>query len=258
VLQIAVCDDSQEELNLMQAMISEYAQKHPDIEISTKTFISSDTLITEVENGLYFDIYFLDIIMPGTNGMELAGFLRSIGHKSCIVFTTNSPDFSLQAYGVGAIQYLLKPIDQEGFFQLMAELTQYLKANFARSLVIDTKNGLIKIPCHTIMYAEVRNHTSYIHLSDKRIVESKSMRLPFLDFIAPLLAEKRFIIPHNSYVLNMDYISRMSTKEFELSDGRIIPITRARQKEVRETYLSYVSDISNLSNLHSRGKPIEP
>lgn len=72
-----------------------------------------------MERGAGFDILFLDILMPGVNGIDTASEIRKLDNNIKIIFLTSSAEFAVQSYTVGAYFYQLKPIWKESFFRLM-------------------------------------------------------------------------------------------------------------------------------------------
>ncbi|MBQ2777233.1 MAG: response regulator transcription factor, partial [Peptococcaceae bacterium] len=111
MLRIAVCDDEQLYLDKTRAMLEQYAAEH-NVEITAEAFVNSSALLDSIEAGERHDIYLLDIYMPGVSGMSVATDLRSKGVRSPIIFLTSSTEHAVEAFGVDATHYLLKPYTQ--------------------------------------------------------------------------------------------------------------------------------------------------
>ena len=118
VLKIAVCDDEQTYLDKTRAMLEQYAAEH-DVEIAAEAISNPSALLDSIEAGERHDIYLLDIYMPGVSGMSVATELRSRGVRSPIIFLTSSTEHAVEAFGVDATHYLLKPYTQQNFFAAM-------------------------------------------------------------------------------------------------------------------------------------------
>ena len=69
-----------------------------------------------------FSLYLLDILMPGVDGLAAAREIRTFDEAAQIVFLTTSPGFAYESYGVRALDYLLKPVDEELLFALLDKL----------------------------------------------------------------------------------------------------------------------------------------
>lgn len=86
----------------------------PDAEIAC--FSTGEDLL---ENGADFDILFLDIQMPGRNGMDIAREFRKDHGRCILIFVTGVEDYVFQAFDVWAFHYLVKPFSQEKFAQVL-------------------------------------------------------------------------------------------------------------------------------------------
>ena len=114
MLKIAVCDDNQEELSHITALLEAY-QKERGTSLSYKPFLSSVELASTAQSGGY-SLYLLDAIMPALDGIGLAKEIRSFDKAASIIFLTSSPEFAVESYTVKAANYLIKPIDKAAFF----------------------------------------------------------------------------------------------------------------------------------------------
>ena len=118
MIRIAMCDDDISELNRARVLLDQYREERQR-EIAYTSFQSALDLLAEVERGTRFDILFLDVLMPGQNGMEAAKELRQMDENVKIIFLTSSPEFAVESYTVNAYFYQLKPIWKESFFHIM-------------------------------------------------------------------------------------------------------------------------------------------
>ena len=110
-LQIAVCDDSKTDLDKITEMTSQIFSEakilHSIIRYST-----GKTLLADIQSGVEFHILFLDVMMDGMNGIELAAELRKQHDKTSIIFISSNREMALCGYEVSAARYLAKPLDK--------------------------------------------------------------------------------------------------------------------------------------------------
>lgn len=118
MLQIAVCDDNIDELSNMVQLINQY-RLSKNINLDYAAFSNGFELVSALEKGKRFDIYCLDIIMPGYTGIDVANEIRSFDKNAPILFFTSSSEFALESYSVKAINYVLKPISKEKLSSLL-------------------------------------------------------------------------------------------------------------------------------------------
>ena len=116
MIKIAFCDDEMEVLHQMNELLDRY-QVERNEGITYAAFQSPFELLTEIEKGIRPDILFLDVVMPGQNGMDVAKEIRQYDTNMKIIFLTSSPEFAVESYTVGAYFYQLKPIWEESFFR---------------------------------------------------------------------------------------------------------------------------------------------
>lgn len=101
MLQLAFCDDDLSELQTIQTLLDRYRVARNQ-EIRYTAFQNAWDLLAEVERGTRYDVLLLDVLMPGQNGIEVAGELRQYDNNVKIIFLTSSPEFAVQSYAVGA------------------------------------------------------------------------------------------------------------------------------------------------------------
>ena len=153
MLKIAVCDDEQLYLEKTRAMLDEYAAAH-DAAIAAEAFTNSSALLDSIESGERYDIYLLDIYMPGVSGMSVATELRSKGVRSPIIFLTSSTEHAVEAFGVDATHYLLKPYTPQNFFAAMDKAMQNISSHAEESIVLKIGGEYQNVPVAHILYCE--------------------------------------------------------------------------------------------------------
>lgn len=121
---IAVLDDEITELHKTSEMLSLYEKMHPEYELKISCYTEMKLFMEAVcgrEGQVVqdFDILFMDICLPDGNGVEGAQILREKGFHGSIVFKSSSREYALEAYSVGALQYLVKPVSKEKLFRAL-------------------------------------------------------------------------------------------------------------------------------------------
>ena len=104
MIKIAFCDDDMEVLHQMNELLDRYRVERNE-DITYAAFQSPFELLTEIEKGIRPDILFLDVVMPGQNGMDVAKEIRQYDTNMKIIFLTSSPEFAVESYSVGAYFY---------------------------------------------------------------------------------------------------------------------------------------------------------
>ena len=232
---MAFCDDALSMLEELTVLLNQYrVERNQEIEYTA--FQSSLELLSEIEKGRRKDIIFLDVVMSGENGIEVAKEIRQYDNNVKIIFLTSSAEFAVQSYTVGAYFYQLKPIWRESFFRLMDSAISECEKQQQRSLIMRCKSGIARIELDNLEFCEVSGRTLSFHLEDGRVLES----IGRLDELCSRLAEyENFLRPHRSFLINMEYIENISNKIITMSGGVEIPIPHGKYSEVKNKYLEY-------------------
>ena len=234
-MRIAICDNEKAEADIISAAVKVFIDKNKACSISSEVYLSGADLLASIQIGCRFDIYLLDIIMPGLSGMELAKIIRTSDSSAKMIFLTSSRDFAIDSYTVNAYYYLLKPIDPGKLEQLLQEIlnSEDIKP---RTLSIKTASGYANIDLKSIEYVEVIGRTLRWALSGGKIVESVGR---LLDIEAELTKYPEFIKPHRSYIVNMLYIDILDAHSLKTRSFRPIPIARNTYQLIKTAYIGF-------------------
>lgn len=189
-----------------------------------KTGVFNDSLkALEFLNTHAVDVIFLDIQMPQLTGLQIS---RIISKDIKVIFTTAYPDFALEGFELNAVDYLLKPISFERFYQAVSKLNSESKTivssqnNTPDFLFIKTdgKNKFQKIFLNDILYVESLQNYVCIHTSKQQIITHSSLKN-----VIESLPESDFIQIHKSHIISLKHIE--STDNFSVFiNGKELPI----------------------------------
>lgn len=236
MLQIVLCDDNKHDLANMEQLLDQYkSSKHLNLEYTG--FSDGFELISSLNKGKRFDIYCLDIMMPGFTGIDLANEIRGFDKIAPILFFTSSPEFALESYSVKAINYILKPISKEKLFLTFDELVEQIGMKKDEdSIIVKSNYGLQKILVQNIVFVEVIGRNVLYHLISGKVIECTDS---FSSACNSLLKYECFIKTHRSYVVNMQYIDAIGNNEVTLQTQTSVPIAQGKAKEIKQLYLNY-------------------
>lgn len=235
MIKIAFCDDDMEVLHQMNELLDRYRVERNE-DITYAAFQSPFELLTEIEKGIRLDILFLDVVMPGQNGMDVAKEIRQYDTNMKIIFLTSSPEFAVESYSVGAYFYQLKPIWEESFFRLMDSVLAECTKTQENSLILRSKEGITRIDLEKLEYCEVIGRTLFFHLGNGKVFESVGS---LDDLFLQLKPYGNFLRPHRSFLVNMDYIQNISYRAIKLISLAEIPIPHGKCSEIKNKYLEY-------------------
>lgn len=235
MIKIAFCDDDMEVLHQMNELLDRYRVERNE-DITYAVFQSPFELLTEIEKGIRPDILFLDVVMPGQNGMDVAKEIRQYDTNMKIIFLTSSPEFAVESYSVGAYFYQLKPIWEESFFRLMDAVLAECEKKKKNSLILRSKDGITRIDLQQLEYCEVLGRKLLFHLENGAVLESAGS---LDDLAGQLMQYSNFFRPHRSFLVNMEYIQNISSRSIKMVNDAEIPIPHGKCSEIKNTYMEY-------------------
>lgn len=235
MIQIGFCDDDTAVLEQLQTLLAQYQTERGE-EIGYTGFQTPLDLLAAIERGARFDILLLDVIMPGENGIDTAAEIRTYDKNVKIIFLTETAEFAVQSYCVGAYFYQLKPIWAESLFQLLDSALEACAREKSHCLILRCKNGITRVELKDLEYCEVIHRTLQLHLADGTVLESIGSLDELFRQLEPY---GNFLRPHRSYLVNLDYVRTISANAITLSGGVEIPLPRGRHNEVKNAFLAH-------------------
>ncbi|MCX2431241.1 MULTISPECIES: LytR/AlgR family response regulator transcription factor [unclassified Pedobacter] len=207
-------------------IIAAFINKTPFLELVGTTTNPFEAL-NQVQAGMV-DLVFLDIQMPELTGIQ---FLKILGGKCKVILTTAYPEYALEGFDLDVVDYLLKPIPYERFYQAAVKAQQMIHP--AQQEIVmplstaipdfifikgDTKNKFIKVNYTDILYIEgLKNYVS-VYTSAQRIVTYQALRELENDLPKP-----PFYRIHKSYIISLDKIKMVDGNTVYIND-QLLPV----------------------------------
>ncbi len=230
MFKIIVCDDQEKEYIQLNQLLLEYAESR-QVELDIKYFSNGqDLLSSEIQD---IDLFFLDVEMPGINGIETGKEIRKRNNHCEIVFITNYIQYAIQGYEVQAFRYLLKPIHTQQFTEIADHLFQKIKKSSSYIQVkgrADTQRILIK----DMVYAETSQRHILIHTKN-RIIDCYNT----MEKLEESLSGHGFFRCHHAYLVSMDEITQVIGHDAVLKNGFIIPISKNKKKQFKQVLTDF-------------------
>ena len=235
-MRVAICDD---ELNFLQelSLLLKVYNDESGCSIEYKTFTNPLELVEQIEKGIHYDVVFLDICMPGINGVQCAKDIRMYDNFVKIIFLTSSTEYAVESYSVKAYDYILKPVQREKLFPVLRQIERETKKKEQNIYVLKSPKGIIKISLAKLKYCEVINRKMVFHMSNGEKYEC-GLRMNELE--ERLMAVGCFVRPHRSFLVNMDFIQILSIHGIIMENGDKIPVPREKYATVKQAYMDYV------------------
>lgn len=185
-----------------------------------------------------YDIILMDIAMRYMDGMSTAEAIRQIDDEVVIIFITNTPQFVMKGYEVGALDYVLKPISYFAFSQRMQRALSRMRKRTQRYIPIPFKGGMRKLAVSQITYVEVRDHDLTYHTVSE-ILPAKGT----LSEAEALLGPSAFFRCNKCYLVSLEHIDGVDN-DGVLVGGERIQVSRARKKALMDALNDYINEVS--------------
>ncbi len=223
---IAVCDDEAVSRRTVIDIIKEVL---PEKMIEIREYADGSDLLYDVEENEHFDIIMLDISMENMDGMTVAANIRSNRKNSnAIIFfiTSYEADVS-KVVDLNPMAYIYKPVTGDKLREKLKKALKVLQRNRGVFEFISGRHE-IRVRLEDITYMESNARGVSVHTRQEAY---KTYTYKIGDIISALCSID-FIRCHNSYIVNKNYIKRVSAKEIIMYDGKSIPISRKYHKEM--------------------------
>lgn len=229
---IVICDDEKE---ILDRITEKVRAGFEQLSVSSDyTSLADARHLVEMVGNRHIDVLFLDIDMPYLGGMDIAGMIRDKGLKTLLVFVTSHDALVYQTFSYRPFAFIRKSYFYEEVHDVIRQLVKEL-SYLKEELIIKKGQEVVKICIDDICYVE--SEGNYINIYT---VNGNEKYRDTLAGIEKELAGKGFVRCHKGYLINTKYIRRIKGSEAELNDGKIIPIGRSYEKEVRQKILESI------------------
>ena len=224
----SVCDDNMVFATQIENVILK--MKIPSLE--TEVYASGEDLCKELDQKS--QIYFLDIEMPGIDGIETARRIREKDKNALIVFMTQHHEYVFSVFEVLPFRFLRKPFTNEEVEKTVKECLEQLNLT-GQYYFFKMDRTQHQIPYDEIIYFEGRGRKVCMHCEEKDYEFYEK-----ISAVSRGLDDTLFCRLHVSFIVNMDKIRELCDTEVVMENGERLPISKAYRQGVREKHLNYM------------------
>jgi DNA-binding LytR/AlgR family response regulator len=181
--------------------------------------------------GRRFDAVFLDIRMPGLDGLELARVLRQFADPPAIVFVTAHDDRAVDAFDLGAVDYLLKPLRADRLAESLSRVAPQ-KASGSEVIPVELAGTTRLVPRSSVHWVEAQGDYARLHTPDGSHLVRISLAL-----LADRWADAGFVRIHRSYLVALRVITELrvtASGHLVVVDGHELPVSRRHTRELKD------------------------
>ena len=230
-MRIAVCDDNPKELERIKGCFC----RIQGYDLVCSYFDSTSTVmeILKTENSPY-DLYILDIEMPGMNGLKLAKSIREKDSRALFVFLTSYTRYMKDVFDVATFDFIEKPISDEKLLQILERAATYLNIT-SQHFSFGYRASRYSLKYDRILYIEKKGRQALIHTFED--VYKTNMTL---EEIWKQLNPKSFVHIHSSYIINLYNLDRKDNEIAIMRNGEKLHITKGYRRELAMRHYEFV------------------
>lgn len=230
MITIALVDDDDADAEVTASMIDRYFDGDASRYAVTR-FADGDSLLRDYKAS--FDLMFLDVEMPGTDGVTVARRLRVVDDQTVLVFTTKMAQYAVEGYDVDAIGYLLKPLNYYAFSIKMRKAEDIVARRRSVTVPLTVGSETVFVPSADIRYVEVLDHALLYHTGEgiRKVWAS-------LKDAAETLEPVGFVPVSRYCLVNLEWVRAVHGDDVDV-DGERVRVSRSRRKSLMQALAAY-------------------
>lgn len=210
-----------------ETSIKKYLQEiHQIAEVTA--YQSGEFLLYEIQEGLFFDLIFIDIEMPGKSGMDITKIIKGISPETLVVFITSHTEFAIESYELSVFRYIPKDRIKDKLYTALKDAVSYINIQKDKSYLLVTPTRYERISYDSIFYVKKENKNTIFATSRGETYVRKTLNQVYEE-----LDDKQFVYIDRSYVVNLMQIVTLTESEVILKNGVVLYASKKRLKELR-------------------------
>lgn len=220
---IAIVEDRENDMQRLQAALSRFQTDH-DIRFDCHWWNNSEDFLEQYRH--QYEIIFMDIRLPGMDGMKAAKRLREKDHSVLLVFLTSLAQYAVEGYEVEAADYIIKPIS---YTALQLKLPRLLRrcGVAEQEIIIESGGNSVRLKPSELRYVEIFDH--HIHYVTQTGIIRSYGTLKEIEDALP----KGFFRLNKQTIVNLRYVTGVNGENVIVNE-RDFPLSRRRRREFME------------------------
>lgn len=224
---ILVVEDEDDAAATLREAIARYGREHGEQFQVTRL---SSALQLDVDSPSDADLIFMDIDLPGEDGLSAAIELRESDPTTPLIFVTNLAQYAVRGYRANALDFIVKPFTYGAFAMRMDRAMEVMRRAARRSVTVRSHDGLRIIALSDLVFVDVNGHNLAYHLADGSTFSARDS----LSHALEALGGAPFLRISSGCVINMGHVRGVHDAEVTLSSGDVVWISRANKRRCLE------------------------
>lgn len=228
---VLIVEDDDEAAAILAAHLDRFASERDVRFLVTRLATAFD-----LSEASAVDLIFMDIDLPGINGMEAAQLLREENATTPLIFVTNLAQYAVRGYQVDALDFMVKPVSYGDFAMRMGRAMRVMEKNAAHTMALPTASGTRVINVNDITHVELAKHDLLYHVTG---FEQPLRRRGSISGAREELPQDLFITVSQGCLANMAHVSAVLGDSLQMDNGTTLFFSRSRKKPCLETLARY-------------------
>lgn len=236
LIRLAIVEDEAQLHSYYRKMIEAWGKAHK-VRLSISYVESAEEFLFKFDRQNLFDILFLDVCMKdmnGMNGMELAREIRKFDRKVQIVFMTGKTEYVFEGYEIGAVRYLVKPVEENELVKALDACLEKLEGGRDDNLAIKYHGENLRLSKSEIVCIKVDGHYLHMQTTD-RVYEWKASLKEMMNN----LDSERFVVANRSAVVNLEFVDKITREVCILENGEEVAVSRGAYGPLNDAFMKY-------------------
>lgn len=229
-MRFAIVDDEKLYYDSFLPLCEQYmAKKNEDFVIDYYT--NGVSFLENVKTN--YDVVFMDVQMPVMDGMRTAEKFRMVNNTAILIFLTNFERFAVRGYNVDAMDYLIKPIDYAQLSSVLDKTLDKVRKLTTEQFVINTADGLIRVPLSDIVYLESIKHHIIFHTLHGDYDCWGSLKK-----YEAQLPDEKFYRCNSCYIVNLQFVSEVKSNTVIVNKTELV-VSKVRKRGLIDAITKY-------------------
>ena len=234
MLNIAICDDDALILSKVEELVGVFFRTHC-IEIKMQSYQSSENLTYDLQDGLYYDLFLLDIEMPGSDGRELAKSIHNNMPAAKVIFITSHLEYAVEAYEFSIFRYIPKTAIEEKLSAALNDFYKLYRLERNEFYTIQVKNYVEQLSYRDILYILKEGKYAVFHLANGR---TNSVRKTLAQIFKEINKDY-FYFADRGCIVNLANVIGMNENGILFSDNQRLAISKASISDFKTILLRF-------------------
>ncbi len=232
MFKVFVIEDEDGMAETLKRYIDDY-QREKDIKIAFERYSNAEEFLSSFSGGVN-DVVFMDIELPGMDGMTAAKKLREKFPDVLLLFVTNLAQYAINGYEVKAFDFVVKPFSYPQFVMKMDRICEYFDTIRQKEILVSSRQGKKVLPVSEILYVEVNKHVITYHMKNQLIVSSGTLKE-----VSENLDDKSFSLCNQCYLVNLRYVDGLKGNTLYIGKEEL-QISSPKRKEFLRDLTRYL------------------